>query len=326
MTESAALGASIRRYGPAGRPSAAVGVVLSASANVPVTSTLGTLSVTLTATEPTMPALESRKVAGRGQLRQQQRPAQAQAQLRRLDGDDAGGAGDGEVALERLAGDGQRDVGARDAHERADRQLQRDRGAVELERLVDLRRRRVDLDAQGAGQRDVRDVERDRGREVAGEAAAAGDQAAGAAADGDQAAAERQAQVGDRDAQDGGVGRGAGAAGRAVGAERLGRLEREVAAQGLAGERELDAGAGDPQVRAGDQLQRDVRAADGQRRVDGGVGRVDGEGERAGEARVARQRDAESCPRSSPARPAAVARKAPWPVVSVAPALALPML
>ena len=52
---------------------------------------------------------------------------------------------------------------------------------------------------------------------------------------------------------------------------------------------ELDAGAGDPQVRAGDQLQRDVLAADGQRRVDRGVGRVDREGERAGEARVARE-------------------------------------
>ena len=67
-------------------------------------------------------------------------PPRLRLTLGRLDGHDAGGAGDGEVALERLAGDGERDVGAGDADERADRQLQRDGRAVELERLVDRRR------------------------------------------------------------------------------------------------------------------------------------------------------------------------------------------
>ena len=141
---------------------------------------------------------------------------------------------------------------------------------------------------------------------------------------GQHAAAEREVHVGEREADDLAVGVGRGAARDAVGAEGGDRLEREVAGQLLAEQRELDAGAGDPHVRAADQVQRDALPRDRQRLVDRGVAGVDRQRERAGEDRVAREREADRALQRAREAGAGDQQRAA-PLVSEAPAPGVPI-
>jgi len=152
------------------------------------------------------------------------------------------------------------------------------RGSADLEGLVHRRGDGLELDGEGARQRDTGHVEGERAADPARDAVGGRQEQRTAAGDPQDGgvAAEDEGDIAERDLED--APRGVR---RSPGRERGYPLDREVTGEGLAEHREGDPDALDAQIGSTGQVEGDRRAADEQARRDRDGRRVhrDGQGD-----------------------------------------------